>query len=63
MFNLSEQRDHVSDGATKSESKKMWNHAVSELRECLWLVSMVAGLSAVGVSFAVVLAIVLTNPI
>jgi hypothetical protein len=48
-------------GATKSRVK-MWNRAASEMRELFWLVSMAAGLSAVGVSLAVALAIVLTKP-
>jgi hypothetical protein len=39
----------------------MWNAMRTELRELVWLASMVSGLSALGVGLAVVLAMALVR--
>jgi hypothetical protein len=39
----------------------MWNSARKELHELLWLASMVGGLSLLGVTLAVVLALTLVR--
>jgi hypothetical protein len=39
----------------------MWNSALAELQELLWLLSMVTGLSAIGVILAIALAVALVS--